>query len=252
MFWPKDLPYDPKRRRYYLLSESLVRNPSDYEVLNEEEMYPRTSPFPDGKTYPVMPGRRKFRLPGKSHDSTYGLPNFLTKPIVSVARRNKPLDIYGFHDRRLISSRAKRLLSEIDPTGFDFMECKTISRKSVQVEPYWMMSVARLVTEFDEARSAFELAKGVDGMTGDPYEGPHISHLYDIHMSSDLPQNFHVFLMSRHPLRMVFDEVLADAWRKNRFTGAEFLPLQPPTPKERSGRSAKLSYWSTGRFRDYV
>lgn len=251
MPWPDDLPYDPARKRYYILSEDLMRNPSDYEVLNESEIYPKTPPFADGQTHLIRAGARRYTMPGERYESSYGLPHFLTKPKVLVARERKPLDIYGFHSRRLVSTRAKQLLSEIDPGAFDFVECETVTRKGLEVEPYWFMDIARLVDKFDEERSVFETYEAIDPKF-EHYHPLQIRELHDIYMSPDLPPHFHAFILARASLRMVFDEVLADAWRERRFTGAEFIPLQPPTPKERRGRGYNFLYWSTGRYREHM
>ena len=220
-----------------------------YDILNEPDIYPRTAAMADGQPVLTRAGARHFTLPDSPHKKPFGLPKLLAKPRVFVARKNKPLDIYGFHKRRIVSTRAKQLLCEIDPTAFDFAECETVTRKGIEVEPYWMLDIARVVFEFDEARSVFETAKGVDGVTGEPYDGPHIASLHDIHMSPNLRSDFHAFSLARYSLHMVFDQTLADAWRAGRLSGAEFLPLQPPTPKERRGRGYSLRYWSTGQFR---
>jgi hypothetical protein len=51
---------------------------------------------------------------------------------------------------------------------------------------------------------------------------------------------------------MVFDEVLADAWRARGFLGADFQPLQPPTPRERTEGNwhGNYAYWRRGGYRD--
>ena len=92
-----------------------------------------------------------------------------------------------------------------------------------------------LVDRFDEDRSVFETYGDVDP-NFEHHHPQQIRALHDIHMLPDLPTHFHAFILARAPLRMVFDAVLADAWRQRRFTGAEFVPLQPPTPEERKGR----------------
>jgi hypothetical protein len=235
MLWP-DLPYDPRRKRFYLVAEDLSRNPSDYEVFNEDKNYPWTALLPDGQTFPITTGARRLKLPGSAYESWYGLPNLLVKPRVLVARQNKPLDIYGFHTCRVISTRAKQLLCKIDAAAFDFVECDTVTRTNLVVEPYWMIDIARLVYEFDEARSVFELAKGVDGVTGEPYEGPHVSLLHDIPCRRTYRLSSTRSYWHDTGCTWCFDHVLADAWREHRFTGTEWVPLQPATPRERRRR----------------
>lgn len=249
MTWPKDIPFDPARKRYYLLDESLRHNPSDYDLLNELEIYPvRTDA--DGNRVPTRAGPRKYVAPGRTIESSHGLPKLLARPRVFVARRNKPLDIYGFHKRRLVSNRAKQLLCEIDPDGFDFAECDTVTRGGRAIEPYWLMDVARLAPPFDESRSVFERRANPDWITGEVHVD--IGDLHDIHMAPDLPADHHVFLLPQHSLHMVFDEVLADAWRARGFLGADFQPLQPPTPRERTEGNwhGNYAYWRRGGYRD--
>lgn len=229
------------RKRYYLVSEDLRRNPSDYEILNEAEIYPCSEADAEGKRHSIRQGARSYALHPMGSTS-YGLPQLRAKPRVFIALKNKPLDIYGFHTRRVVSDRAKQLLDEIDPTAFDFAECETITHKGLQIAPYWLMDIARAVDGFDEVHSVFETAKGVDGLTGEPYLGPHFSALHDIQMSPDIPVSHHAFLLQKFRLRMVFDEVIVDAWRASRFSGACFNPLQPPTASELE--SADLpAYW---------
>lgn len=250
MKWPRDIPFDPARRRYYQLDSSFRHNPSDYDLLNPLEVYPVTATL-SGDTVPITAGPRKYVAWGSSTKSSYGLPALLAKPRVIVAHRNKPLDIYGFLTRRLVSSRARELLHAIDPEGFDFAECDTVTRGGRPIEPYWLMDVARLAPGFDKSRSVFDIRHGEDGSTGEKYS--RIGDLYDIHMSPDLPADHHVFLLPEHSLHMVFDEVLADAWRAHGFLGASFQPMQPPTRRERSPaalRYANFDYWYNGRYRE--
>lgn len=247
MHWPDDVTYDPARKRYYLFSEDLTRNPSDFDELNASDVYPKSTPGPNGQGL-VRAGARRDKPPGAPFEICYGLPQFLAKPKVRVAAARTPLDVYGFHTRRLVSTRAKQLLSEIDPGAFDFAEWVTVTRKGQPIEPYWWMDIARLVDRFDEDRSVFETYADVDP-DFEHHHPQHIRALHDIHMLPELPKHFHAFILARAPLRIVFNEVLADAWRKRRFTGAEFMPLQPPTPTERIGRGYKFAYWSAGGFR---
>jgi hypothetical protein len=236
---PHDVQFDPERRRWYLVNPDSLRNPSDYEVLNLEDLFPGRS---DGAAW-YTGGARRYKLAERDHESMYGLPDYKAKPKVFVALKNQPLDIYGFLWRRVISSRAKRLLCDIDPAAFDFVECETITRKNLSVESYWVMASARVVHDFDEKRSVFELAKGEDGMTGEPYEGPHFANVHDLHMLPDFPADHHSFFLSRYAGHFIFSEAIADAWREHKFTGAEFIPLQHPTPAEAKVRPPHVPYW---------
>lgn len=247
---PEHVRFEPGRRRLYTVGTDAIRNPSDYEILNEKDFYPLAHSAETGEAYVTSAGARTFRLPGKTFDSHYGLPVLRAKPKVFVAMKNKPLDIYGFLWRRVVSTRAKKLFDEFDPEGFDAVECETITRRGVHIEPYWLISIARLVERFDEERSVFELARGEDGVTGEPFEGPHIAELHDIHLPTDFPAHHHAFIFAKHAAHMIFDGVLVDAWRARKLTGAEFIPLQHPTPAECKARPPYVPYW-WGKYRAF-
>jgi len=234
------------RWRYYLVAEDMRRNPSDYELLNAADIFPLSDPDSTGQRHPILAGARRHSVAGVSGSTSYGLPNLRATPKVFVAQKNAPLDIYGFHTRRIVSSRAQKLLHAIDPDAFDFVECETLTRKGVRVAPYFMMDIARVVDDFDETGSVFELASGTDGLTGEAYVGPHLVALHDAYMSPDMPLHYHAFLLKQLRLRMVFGETIVDAWRAARFSGARFDPLQPPTRQE-AKRSDLPAFWRSHR-----
>lgn len=250
MPWPSDIPYDPERKRYYLVDADLRRNPSDFELLNAEEIYPLTENTFEGRHLPITAGRYRCEVGGGMHPRSYGLPPLRATPRLFVARKNRPLDAYGL-GKLYVSSRARDLLLAIDPEAFEFAECETLSRPSVAVEPYWMVENVRPVEGFDEARSVFRMTKGFDGMTGEPYEGPYWAALVDIHMKPDLPEAYHAFFFPRYSHHMIFDHVLADAWRSAGFSGWSFTPLQPPAPKERKPYlyGDSFGYWYEAKYR---
>lgn len=250
MSWPDDIPYDPRRKRYYLVDVDSKRNPSDFELLNAEEIYPLTPEPIGGRRLPIRAGRYRCEVEGM-HPRSYGLPELRAKPRLFVALKNKPLDAYGFGER-YVSSRARALLRSIDADAFEFAECETLSRRGIEVEPYWMVENVRPVAGFDEARSVFELASGFDGSTGEPYEGPYWSALIDIHMKPDLPEDHHAFFFPRYLAHMIFDQVLADAWRAAGLSGWTMSPLQPPAPKERKPNlyGQSFGYWYGAKYRD--
>jgi Protein of unknown function (DUF1629) len=247
--WPTDIPFDPKRRRYYLVDVDVNRNPTDCQVLNQEEVFHMTPPMLDGRRYPITAGTREYPIPGHPHHERYGLPRMRAKPQLFVGRYNKLLDSYGLDKVRYVSDRAKELLCSIDAEAFEFAECDARSRKGVNVGPYWMMTVIRPVDGFDEERSVFEWNEGTDGVTGVPYRGPYFSHLYDIHMLPGLGEDVHAFFFPRYSRAFVFDQVLVDAWRAQKLSSWVFTPLQPPTPRERRAARMGSTYWYRGKSR---
>jgi hypothetical protein len=251
MSWPDDIPYDRSRKRYYLVHADLRRNPSDFELLNAEDIYPLTDPTFDGRHLPITAGRYRCEVGGGMHPRSYGLPDLRARPRLFVALKNKPLDAYGL-GKRYISTRARELLLSIDPDAFEFFECEVMSRRGIAVEPYWMVENVRPVQGFDEAGSVFRRASGVDGLTGEPYDGPYWSALIDIHMKPDLPEHHHAFFFPRYIHHMIFDGLLVDAWRTAGLTGWSFTPLQPPAPKERKPNlyGDSFAYWYGAKYRD--
>lgn len=248
--WPTDIPFDPARKRYYRPDLDFRRAIGGFRFLNEEEVFFMSEPI-HGVRYPLLAGARQIQVPGRPRLDSYGLPRTRGRPRLEVGTRYKPLDVYAMN-HIFVSNRAKDLLCSIDAEAFEFLECDTRIRKGSEVEPYWMMAIIRPVEAFDEERSAFEINRGIDGVTNVPYEGPYFSALYDIHMLPDLDERFHAFFFPRFPRAMVFDQVLADAWLAHRFSGWVMTPLQPPTPKERE--AAKMSgrnfvYWYQAKYR---
>lgn len=240
---PADVQFEPGRRRLYKVSSDLLRNPSDYQILNKQDFYPLARSVETGEWQVTYAGARTFRMPGFAHERTFGLPILRSKPKVFVAMKNEPLDIYGFLTRRVVSTRVKNFFDELDPEAFDAEECETVTRRGLSVEPYWLIDIARLVDRFDEERSVFELAKGEDGVNGEPYEGPHIANLHDIRLPAGFPAQYRAFVFAKHLNHMIFDGALVDAWRARKFSGAEFVPLQHPTPAECKARPPHVPYW---------
>jgi hypothetical protein len=251
MTWPSDIPFDPERPRYYVVHGDLSRNPSDAELLNEDQLYPLGAPLADGRRYPIRTGRYERRIAGRLYAYDYGLPVLMARPRLFVARRNKPLDAYGF-DPFFVSTRAKDLLRGMDADAFEFAECETVSRAKVEVEPYWMMTNVRPVDGFDEARSVFTtVAEGRDA-GADADRTPFFAELIDIRMGPDLPAGAHAFFFPRFVHKMIFDRALVEAWRAAGLTGWRFSPLQPPAPDERKYIDMVQGgdYWAMGKYRD--
>src|SRR5687768_1692873 len=121
-------PREP-RKRYYIFSQDMRTNPSDFRFLNEDEV------LINGRTA----GRHDHSVPGEFLPFKTGAPPLRGKPKLAVAVAEAPVDIYGFGPY-FVSSRAKALLSGLDPDGFDFIECDTVDRDGTPLEPYWMMN----------------------------------------------------------------------------------------------------------------
>jgi Protein of unknown function (DUF1629) len=223
-------PVDPTRKRFYLVDTDVHRSTTDLELLNENELLGPESPSAC-KSVRVfsckdVDGRDQY------YSGTFGLPKFYATPRIKVGSRNKLLDFYIRSGRKYVSPRAKTLLESIDPDAFDFVECDTITRHKVQIEPYWMLAVKRAVTEFDEERSVYRERGGRDPRPVPANLAVTITNIYDIRMSPDMPDNYHAFYLIKYLRHFIFDEVIVDAWRAAKFNGLMFSPLQPPTTQE--------------------
>jgi hypothetical protein len=165
--------------------------------------------------------------------------------VVVAGTGRSALDYYDFGPI-FISSRAKELLSAIDPAAFEFAECETVDPKGKPAEPYWWMAVIRWVETFDEQRS--HVAWYHDGHPTDPEarNNPRIEDLNELRMPEGFPGEQHAFWIAPYRRTFVWDEALVDAWRARGLTGATFTPLQQPTPAELKDRFRFINapYWT--------
>jgi hypothetical protein len=225
-----------ERRRFYVVQGDLRHNPSDYAFVNEDEA------LINGR----WRGRHAHPAPGYRLPFYVGVPELRAKPkLVVGADRDELLDIYGF-DRNYVSSRAKALLSEIDPQAFEFVECDTVDGNGRAIDPYWMFAVIRVASGFDEARSDFITFKERNPDDPEAATNPTISVLNDIYMPEDFPADAHAFRFVRYRTHIIVDGAIVDAWRAAGLTGAEFTPLQPPTEVDMADHLsfANYPYWT--------
>jgi hypothetical protein len=208
------------RRRFYRVQPDFRYNPSDMEFLNEDEA------LIDGRRI----GPRAYEFSSHRDPVYYGNPDMRVKPKIRIARKNKPIDIYGFFPELFISSQVKDLLTALDSDAFEYSECETINRKGEPVAPYWMTAIVRIVEDFDRERSDFTTVQEVSEPTDIDY-GNAVWELYDLYMKPDFPANHHAFRLS-HFGRLIFDEVMVAVFMQNKLRGFVFSPLQAPTPHE--------------------
>lgn len=223
-------PFDPDRKRYYIVDADISRSFSDFSILNEEEFILNRK-WAGHITIKEYAGKRDDGT-NRYYGGLYGLPELYAKPKIKVGLKNSPLDAYAMLGITYISTQAKLLLERIDPDAFEFAECDTISRKSIQVEPYWMMMVKRVVSRFDESRSVFREVGGNDPRPVPSGQSVGIRDLYEMRMPPDFPDSHHAFHLIKYSRGYIFDEVIVDEWRHMKLTGLLFSPLQPPMKSE--------------------
>ncbi len=220
------------RRGFYLVGPDMDYNPSDFAFVNEAEA------LVNGR----MSGTHEFFLEGREVPISIGLPPLCKTPaLIAGADEDQLLDMYGLR-KRYVSTRAKTLLSSIDPDAFEFAECVTTDGEGIPIEPYWMMDVIRMVDRFDEEHSSVvHFSDRFPDAPGNPY----FLMLNDMHFP-DVSAETHAFYLLRYTTRFIFDEVLAAAWRDAGLLGARFSPLQPPTEAEFEQHSSfdNYPYWT--------
>jgi Protein of unknown function (DUF1629) len=251
-------PFDPSRRRYYIAKNNLDRV-GDFKFLNEdafkETIYDGSLSasftnkfYPESSIHRIPAGKN---ILGEDVHYSYrtGLPKLDERPRVKVALKNKPCDIYGSNSGNkafFVSTRAKQLFERIDPEAFEFLECETTTRRTLEVEPYWLCAFKRFVMEFDEENSVF-VRSSPDHLKLTDGKCMVISanDAFDIRMSPDMPQDYHAFFLAKMKSYPIFSEDLADPWRAEKLTGIDFTPLQTPTSREarRAGHFLTAYYY---------
>lgn len=230
-------PVDPARKRYYLVQTDFRRAVTDMAELNLDEF-----------AGPGWMGRnvvKRFIEKGSDGYDRYlgggfGLPEISIQPRIKVGIRNKPVDVYRISGRYYFSGRAKRLLEAIDSEAFDFVECNTITRHKQPIESYWLADVSRVVTEFDENLSVFREIGGDNRRSIVPGPTKRITDVCEIFMLPSFSGDIHAFYLINYTLYFFFDEVIVDAWRKEKYNGLVFSPMQPPTKQELEASGAYL------------
>ncbi|WP_448662641.1 imm11 family protein [Sphingomonas sp. CJ20] len=227
-----------ERRRFYLVDNDTDYNASDFSFVNKHEA------LIGGR----WGGTHEFPRKGRPIPAMFGIPPLRTSPALVVGvDDDRLLDMYGL-GKRYVSTRAKALLSAIDPDAFEFAECITVDGTGGPVEPYWMMDVIRVIEKFDEEKSnvvryneRFPTARDAPTNNG-------ILMLNDMHFLK-LPWDVHAFYLIDFTRNFIFDELMKVAWHDAGLTGVRFTPLQPPTASEleQRDRFTNYPYWSENR-----
>lgn len=214
-------PSEQTRTRYYLASLDMsLEQGAGLWFANEDDA------LVNGRTA----GTRELNIPSLPYPIPVGVPPFRETPLLVVSGDGsvQPPDFYG-PIPSAVSNRAKELLERIDPEGFEFAETHTVSETGRLLEPYWWMSVVRVVAKFDEERSDFVRYRDKFPAAPDAQSNPTMFVINDVRMPEDFPAANHAFQLAHYRNYPVFSEVIVDAWRERGLTGAQFTPLQPPT-----------------------
>jgi hypothetical protein len=221
-------------RRFYIAAEDSRATFEDCEWVNRgSEMY--------------LPGpRRTTQIDDPYSENPFhcGMKRFARPAHFQIGRKSKPplKDAYT-HYITVLSPRAKELLESIDREAFEFMECETTDRGGEPIDGYFAFGIKRAVIEFDLEGSDVEyvwednpslLDHGLKSLKNG---FGHIFYLSPLGIPADA-HAFHISRLRRD--RMIFDDVLVDAWREAGFTGLVFTPLQEPSEAE----FAESEWWS--------
>ncbi len=248
-------PFDPNRKRFYFAVSDLQKI-GDYKLRNESllnEYGIEVNAYPKPEFYRIPAGKNIF-----GNDVHYsfqlGLAPDREVPKIKVALKKKPIDVYGSNtgcEPIFVSSRAKALFELIDPDAFAFLPCETSTRRTIEIEPYWVCNVKRLVSEFDEEKSIF-INDGPDDrkLSTGKFTTLSSDKAFDIHMKAEMPNTYQAFLLMQFGSYPIFSEAIVDAWRAAKMTGLKFTPLQTPTKKEERSAASFLTwmyYFQSGR-----
>jgi hypothetical protein len=248
-------PFDPERKRFYFAVSDLQKV-GDYKVLNKgwlNEYGGHTSLYPNTEQIRIPAGKNVL---GEDafFDYRIGLTALDETPQIKVSLKKKPIDIYGActpDGPFFVSTRAKLLFEQLDPDAFTFVPCETTTRRTLEVDTYWMCGINRVVPEFDEEKSIFinecqDQSKLVTGRC----TSLSTSKAFDIHMKAGMPDSYQAFSLMQYRSYFIFSDVIVDAWRAAKMTGLNFTPLQTPTKKEARGAARFLTwmyYFQSGR-----
>jgi Protein of unknown function (DUF1629) len=235
-------PFDPDRKRYYFVDDDTPKA-GDCNILNWSKFTNENRGMGHGRQFKTIPAGQNILGNEVSYRHSYGLPKLPETIQLKVALKKKPIDCYKFGGDFYVSGRAKELFEALDPNAFAFTACITTTRRSLEIETYYMCAVNRVVPEFDEKKSIF-INEGPEHSK--LHSGRHTilsaSKAFDIHMKPDMPLNYQAFWLIQFGGYPVFSEIIVDAWRAAKMKGLYFTPLQTPTKKEAKGAAHFLTW----------
>ena len=220
-----NIPYDPKRKRYYLMSKDWGDFPDD--VIKGIEFENRNSAFTADniQEYRMRDSRRKYR----TGDTVLLEPPRLTIP----DREADLLDVYDADLMKfIVSERFKAILADIDPDGIQTWPAVTKTRDGRDGPRYWILEPTRRLDCVDEERSDItHITEARDINTGEMLPTIGYSDLNNVFMNESQVGMAHIFQLLLKSV-LIIDEAIVDAYRAAGLKGALFTPLQPRMPEE--------------------
>ncbi len=136
------------------------------------------------------------------------------KPIKSLR------DAYIVHPSMwMVSERLRALLESIDPEAFVFapidMDYSNFDDPGPQ---FWLCDLIRFLDCVDEERSTIKYQEGI------PMKN--YIRLIDVEMKPEIIGDAHAFRLTHSPLKLIVDDVLVDALKKEKIRGFSFKPLK--------------------------
>lgn len=132
-----------KKRKFYEMDRVTRATAAGWEVTNEAAVSPG-----GGGIYRRPEGRRGFRecaaMPLLRFDSRLG----------RDVRDMEPIGQFW-----LVSDRAKRVLEQVDPDAFVFLECRVELRDGSEGPRYWLCDVVRVLDALNEPESEAKIKK---------------------------------------------------------------------------------------------
>ncbi|MHB9878999.1 imm11 family protein [Pacificimonas sp. ICDLI1SI03] len=220
-----NIPYDPKRKRYYLMSKDWGDFPDD--VIKGVEFENRNSAF----TAVNIEEHRKRGSSTKYHTSD--TVQVETPRLTVLNMKSDLLDVYDTDSRRFVASeRFKNIITNIDPDGVQTWSAVTKMKNGRDGPPYWILQPTRRLDCVDEERSDIQYTGQAREITnGEMVPTLGYSELNNVFMNEAKVGNAHIFQLLLKTGKIV-DEAIVDAYRAAGLKGALFTPLQPRMPQE--------------------
>ncbi|MGJ5029085.1 imm11 family protein [Bradyrhizobium sp. HKCCYLS2038] len=190
-----------KKRKFCTIRGRTASRASGFEVLNGQALF-LTGP----RTFLPPLGRRGFR-------------DYPERPVFMADARIGRLhrDFEEYSGYWFVSVKMKRVLQDIDPEAFEFLECEVRSAEGERQPPRFLCDVTRILDAVDEPRSTVQAATASDG-----------SRYYRLLSDSilafkeEVVGRSHVFRMKYFEAAVVCDDEFRQACRSAELKGISF------------------------------
>jgi hypothetical protein len=189
-----------KKRKFHIVTNSIVSRASGFELLNERTLLPFLKP---------PPGRRGFR----DYPET---PVFFCDP--RAGRTNWDFEEYcGYW---FISDRMKKILEQFDHTAFAFLRCKVQLPDGTEGSLRWLCDVVHVLDALDEEKSGITISTASDGSKFYAFFGGE-----SLIFKEDAVGPHHIFRMMYRESKVICDGEMRSVCKAARLVGISFVDL---------------------------